>query len=148
MITYMAKRVDMQNIILIDADALISMAVENDNGHEWAKKIVGKLKNSWASLYLSSYAYGEVLTVVSMRIGLAEALRLEKVIKKMSKLVIVDVDSELRESGLVWFSRQTSKNSRFTNCVNMALMEKLGIREIFSRDKHYKQNGFLRLGMD
>ncbi len=148
MIIYTERKVGVVSRYLVDADALVSLAVVKDNGHEWALKVRRFLDEEKAKLILTSYAYGEVVTIVSMRIGHNEAVRIAKAIEKDEIVEIVEVDRELRLEGLEWFARQRSKNARFTDCVNMALMEKLGIEEVFSRDKHYKQNGFKRLGLD
>ncbi len=137
----------MQSRYLIDADAIVALVIPDDSGYEWAGKVMKTMRKGQV-FYLSSYAYGEALTVVSMRGGLKKAIETARMIEEMKEIVIVDVEKKLREDGLEWFSKQTSKNSRFTDCVNMALMEKLGIKEIFSRDKHYKQNGFVCLGID
>lgn len=40
------------------------------------------------------------------------------------------------------FNKISSKNTRFTDCLNMAIMKELKINTIFSFDKHYKQAGF------
>lgn len=134
--------------ILIDADAIVSMKNSRDNGHKWAREVIEELKKEdELVVYLSSFAYGEALTVVSMQLGLEEAIGVDRVIKEEG-WVVVDIDRELRGKGLEWFKKQTSKNSRFTDCVNMVLMEEKGIGEVFSRDEHYKGNGFVRLGVD
>ena len=134
--------------ILVDADALVSLVNKNDSGHDWAVKTSKKVKENEAMVYLTSYAYGEALTVVSMQMSLDLAVRVGKKIDSSSEYVLVDVDRDLRKKGLAWFSKQSSKNARFTDCVNMALMAELQIEEIFSRDEHYRKNGFIRMGVD
>ncbi len=131
---------------LIDVDALVALTDERDSGYKWARRVLANLKE--VKLVLTSYAYGEAITVVSMKLGVEMAVKMAKAIEEDETVEIVEVGRELRLEGLEWFRKQTSKNARFTDCVNMALMEKLGIEEVFSRDKHYKQNGFKRLRLD
>lgn len=146
--TFMAKRANLlPQKILVDADALVALINARDSGHRWAKKIEQSLEGSSCLGYLTSFAYGETLTVTSMRMGLSKALKAAEEIEK-GPLVIIEVGKKLRQKGLQWFARQTTKNARFTDCINMALMEELGIKNVFSRDLHYRKNGFKRLGID
>lgn len=133
--------------VLVDADALVALNDKNDSGYGWSVETSRGLSERNTELFLSSYSYGEAVTVLSMRVGLEKTVRFAEIIEK-SDYVLVEVDKLLRFKGLEWFKKQTSKNARFTDCVNMALMRDLGIEWVFSRDKHYKQNGFKRLGID
>lgn len=145
---YMEVKVSMQiNKTLIDADAIVSLRNSEDNGNNWAREISRFLDENQYRVYLTGFVYGEVLTVLSMQVGLENAIGIESFICDYG-IIMIDVDEVLRKEGLKWFSKQTSKNSRFTDCVNMAVMEKYGIKYVFSRDAHYKKNGFVRLGID
>jgi len=144
----MEVKVGMRNRVLVDADAVVSLVIKSDNGHDWAVRESKKLlKNKDMLLYLTNFAYGEIITVISMKMDLKVAVKVARQIVK-DDYVLIDVDEKLRQKGLEWFAKQTNKNSRFTDCVNMAVMEKYGIERVFSRDVHYKKNGFVRLGLD
>ena len=54
----------------------------------------------------------------------------------------------IRKKALDIFKKQTSKNSRFTDCINMAIMKEKGLDTIFSFDEQYKKNKFKRFGID
>lgn len=54
--------------------------------------------------------------------------------------------SILRDNALEIFKKQTSKNARFTDAVNMAIMESEGIDFIFSFDRDYLKNKFKLFG--
>lgn len=133
--------------ILIDSDIFVALANKDDSGHAWSKKMMRKIGGGNFLVYLTSFSYGEVLTVVSQKLGHKASLLVADEIEK-GDFVLLDVDEKLRKEGLKWFAKQTSKNSRFTDCVNMAVMEKYGIKRVFSRDVHYKKNGFFRLGLE
>lgn len=135
------------NKILIDTDALVALASSSDSGHDWAQNVRKKIWGWKCVIYLSSFSFGEVVTVSSQKLGLKVAWELAE---KMNTggYVIVEVDKELRSRGLEWFKKQTTKNARFTDCVNMALMEEVDIKWVFSRDELYRKNGFMRLGLD
>lgn len=144
----MAKKANMlPEKILLDADALVALVNKNDSGFLWAKKTSQKITAKNYFVYLSNFAYGEALTVISMQLGLKKAMEVAEAIEN-SNFIIIDIEKSQREKALKKFAKQTTKNTRFTDCINMVLMEELSIKQIFSRDKHYKKSGFIRLGLD
>ena len=131
--------------VLIDADAFVGLIYKKDANHQVASRIIKLIPD--VQLITSSYAYGEAITVLSQKAGRAVALEFIKDTQD-SSTIIIDIDFTLRRRGEEMFKRQTSKNISFTDCVNMAIMEDYGIKEIFSFDEDYRKNGFKRLGID
>jgi len=139
----------MQNInippkIFIDADAYVAIADNKDSNHKLAIIIAKILVKKNITTFTSNFAFGEAVTVVSQKVDLETASRMGYDIPK--GVTIIDIDNLQREKALERFSKQTSKNTRFTDMVNMVLMDELGITTIFSFDKHYPQNGYKLLG--
>lgn len=130
----------------VDADVFVSLANKADTNHGWAITVSEALVKKDIPLVTSGYAFGEAVTVISQQLGRNIAMgSAEAIVRSIS---IIDPDEEVRLCALDLFGAQTSKNVRFTDCVNMILMKDLDIKEIFSQDKHYKKNGFLRIGVD
>lgn len=135
------------NKILIDADAMVALVNPDDPSHAMAEKLGGEIDGEGVNVIISDPAFGEAVTVIAQDTGLEKAILFaEKTLASSAE--IVEVDSILRRAGLDIFKKQTSKNTRFTDCVNMAIMKEEGIDTIFSFDKHYKKNGFKRFGID
>lgn len=133
--------------LLIDADAFVALYNTSDINHKLALKIAKALSLAKIRLFTSDPAYGEVITVISQNIGHRDAVEFAEDISK-SNIGIVEIDGKLRQKGLSIFKKQTSKNARFTDCLNMAILKKENLAIIFSFDEHYKKNGFFRLGVD
>jgi len=137
----MAKNPVMQSNIFIDADALVAISDISDSNHKKALKLAALLKEENLGLYISSFAFGEAVTVVSQNVNLKKAIELGKNIKR-GMCLIIEANTKHIYTAFEMFSKQTSKNSRFTDMVNMVLMDELKIDTIFSFDKHYTQNGY------
>ena len=135
------------NTILIDADAFVALNYLNDSSHARAVILSQELKDLNISLITSDPAFGEAITVISQRGGLNLAIAFAEDILS-GDIEIIEVDAALRRQALDIFKKQTSKNSRFTDCVNMAIMEERGLTTIFSFDIQYKKNKFKRFGID
>lgn len=130
--------------IFIDADAYVAIANSQDANHKLAIIIAKILAKKNIAIFTSNFAFGEAVTVVSQKVALETASRMGYDIPK--GVTIIDVNSLQREKALERFSQQTSKNTRFTDMVNMVLMDELGITTVFSFDKHYRKNGYKLLG--
>lgn len=136
-----------ENIILIDADAFVALNYLDDPSHNRAVALSQELKDLNISLITSDPAFGEAITVISQRGGLDLAIAFAEDILS-GDIEIIEVDSSLRRKALDIFKKQTSKNSRFTDCVNMAILKERGLQTIFSFDIQYKRNKFQRFGID
>lgn len=140
MATYIEKRK-----VLIDADAFVGLIYKKDANHQAASHIIKLISD--VQLITSSFTYDEAITVLSQKAGRATALKFIKDTQD-SSTIIIDIDFAFRHQGEEVFKYQTSKNVSFTDCVNMAIMKAEGIKEIFSFDRIYKKNQFIRIGVD
>ena len=133
--------------LLIDADAFIALNDGNDPSHKQALVLSKVISFEEYQLMTSDPALGEAITVISQNINLKQAVSFAEGIL-VTNIEIIEPDSSLRRQALDIFKKQNSKNSRFTDCVNMAIMREKGLDTIFSFDEHYKKNGFKRFGID
>lgn len=133
--------------LLVDADAFVALVRPDDSNYQRAKNFADEIIALGFELITSDPAFGEAITVISQKVGLQEAISFaERVLHDPTE--IIEVDAALRRKALDTFKKQTSKNSRFTDCVNMAIMKEKGVDTIFSFDIQYKKNKFKRFGID
>lgn len=133
--------------ILVDADAFVALADPLDSNYQRAILKRDEIEKQNLALTVSDPAFGEAITVLSQNTSLQTAVKFAEEILR-SEIEIIEVDNILRKQALDIFKKQTSKNSRFTDCINMAIMKKLGLNTIFSFDIQYKKNRFKRFGID
>jgi hypothetical protein len=131
--------------IFVDTDAIVALVQANDSNHGKALKFQKLIDKNKIKIYTSSFVIGEVVTVLGQKsnINLASKVGREMLSGGIEVFCVSRPEMEL---ALEKFSQQASKNSRFTDMVNMVLMNKLKIDTIFSFDKHYPQNGYKLLG--
>jgi len=133
--------------LFIDADVLVALNDKSDNNHQKAVTLVSLVSVARTPLITSDPAFGEAITVISQNVSHKQAINFA-IGTLSSQTEIVEVNSGLRQQGLEIFEKQTSKNSRFTDSINMAIMKNEKLDTIFSFDEHYKKNGFKRFGID
>ena len=133
--------------LFVDADAFVAIQNEKDANHINASMISKKVFSLKPQLVTSDPAFGEAITVISQKANHIKAVNFAEGVLA-SSVEIIEVDPALRKEGLEIFKKQTSKNARFTDCINMAILKREGLKEIFSFDSDYKKNGILRIGID
>lgn len=136
-----------QKSVLVDTDAIIALTIQTDASHERAQEIKKILDGEKRAIGVTNLVIQEVVTVLSHRISHREAVSFYQRIKN-NPPKIVFIDPDLEELAYHLFLRQTKKGTSFVDCANMAVMQKLSLREIFSFDQIYKRSGFKRIGVD
>lgn len=132
-------------MIFVDADALIGLRVKEDAHYNAAKQILNDLEDQGEALATSWQVINEVATKLAYFDKKKNALDFLEWLFK-SDVEVVYVDSRLAKKTVKKFKDQKSKRVSLTDCTNMVIAEEMGIKQIFSFDKHYKQNGFELLG--
>lgn len=127
--------------IFIDADAFVAIINFQDSNHKKAIKLICHIKKKNLKVLTSSFAVGEAITVISQKIGQKKAIAFGRKIYQ-GEIGILGPERVQQIKALEKFARQKSKNARFTDFVNMVLMDELEIKRIFSFDKHYPKSGY------
>jgi len=127
-------------MIFVDADALIGLRVKEDAHYNAAKQILNDLEEKGETLATSWQVVNEVATKLAYFDKKKNALDFLKWLFK-SDVEVVYVDNRLAKKAVKKFKDQRSKRVSLTDCTNMVIAEEMGVKQIFSFDKHYEQNG-------
>jgi predicted nucleic acid-binding protein len=98
-------------------------------------------------VFTSYFVLAEAATVISQYTSLKNTSHFLDVVLS-SGMTIFELNHSLFLKGKEIFASQTSKNFRFSDACNIALIKEYNLDAVFSFDKHYKQNGILRVGID
>lgn len=134
------------NNIFLDADGMVANFDNRDFHHSKALILSNYVKKANIPLVTSNLAVGEAITVISQEAGLQKAISSGKELY-YGNILIIDVNRDQQLKALDRFSQATSKNVRFTDFVNMVIMDQLHIDTIFSFDKHYLGSGYKLLSV-
>jgi len=132
--------------IFVDADTFVALCNQDDPNHENAILLSKEISLSNLKLITSDFAFGEAVTVISQKVGKKKAEEFIDFVKT-GEIKLMRNNEERENEAIVWFKKFASKNTRFTDCLNMAIMKELRINTILSFDIHYKKAGFKRLGI-
>lgn len=112
----------------------------------WAEAAKG-VDLSGASLVTSEEVLSEFLTVVSAHGEQVRRLacRLVREILKDPEVEVVAQSHGSFLAGLELYERRPDKHYSLADCISMNIMRKRRIREILTHDRHFSQEGFVRL---
>lgn len=127
--------------VFIDTDAIVALVQVSDSNHNRALKLQKLVDKYKIKIYTSDFVIGEIVTVINRKSNIDLASKIGKEMLSGGVEIFYVSRSEMKLA-LEKFSPQASKNSRFTDMINMVLMDKLKVDTIFSFDKHYTQNGY------
>jgi uncharacterized protein len=73
------------------------------------------------------------------------AVNLDESIRNSKRIELVPISSELIEAGWKLYAERLDKNWGIVDCISFIVMEKFGITEALTADKHFEQAGFVKL---
>ena len=128
-------------MIFADTSALFSLYNQADNHHSKATIIAKHLKENGEEQITSNIIIGEVLTLLSMRVGRQTAIDFGKRLED-SRISIIFIEKEIHNNAWLIFQKIKDKDVSFADCTSFAVMEHLTIRKAFSFDQDFTKQGF------
>ena len=128
--------------MLIDTSGFFSVHSEADKNHVQAQEIYAK---SWLRL-TTNYILDEYVALALVR-GLSrkETLVFSEEILYDETVEIVWVDKELHTKAVELLKKRRDKNYSLCDAVSFVVMQRRKVSESLTTDKHFEQEGFIRL---
>jgi len=134
------KSVQAHGRVLIDTGAFAAGAIRREINHGRAVAILNMLMATARPLLTTNLVVAETHALVLARAGRALALQtLHQIDWSVDVLRVTDED-EL--AGRAILARYTDKDFSLADAISFAVMDRLGIRDTFTFDRHFAQYGF------
>jgi predicted nucleic acid-binding protein len=133
--------------LLVDSDIFFSLTDKRDTNHHKAISLNSKFIGQKIKFFTTNLVVFETATVLSHKISHQAATTFLKEITS-GAMEILHLDEMTEKEAINIFNKQQRRNSSFVDCANMAVLKKINLKYIFSFDRAYKSNGFLRAGID
>ena len=124
--------------IFVDTSAWYALLDKNDADHYAAVKFYDSLVHP---LVTSNYIADEVITLARIRLGYKVAVEVGQKLWDESIANLIRVMPEDEKKAWEIFVKYRDKTFSFTDCSSFALMERIGITEVFAFDEHFTQYG-------
>ncbi len=127
--------------VFVDSDAFIASLKEEDTNHSRAREIFDKLSDQPIHFVTSNFVFAEVVTVLSQRVNRQAAVNyIQTMTDEETPFAILRADETVEREAITVFLRQTSKNTSFVDCTNIAFMQLYRLDTIFTFDEIYRKN--------
>lgn len=133
--------------IFIDTDVMIALNDADDLSHKKALVLLRKIREKETTSYLTTNILLETLTLISQKIGKSKALDL-LIELRSGPYNVIHPDEKLVFLAEEIFKSVKSKNVSYSDCLSFAMMQAYGIEWVFSFDRHFKKQGFKRVGLE
>ena len=127
-------------IVFADTSALFALLVRADLMHIRAKENFAYFAGRGVQLVTSSFVLVETVALLQRRIGLAPVHDFNARILPL--LEVVWIDAEWHGRAMHRLLAQDSRGLSLVDCVSFEIMEAREIKEAFTFDRHFEENGF------
>lgn len=129
--------------ILVDTSAVYAILDRSDDCHGAAKETLRILRRARVEPLLTNFIVAESHALSLSRLGVA--LAREWLLRNVWPVERINADDEARATEII--RRYTDKDFSYTDATSFAVMERLGLRQAFAFDLHFRQYGFQVVGL-
>ena len=129
-------------MIFIDTGAFLARYLERDQHYKEAAAVWLRLSRDKPRLYTSAFVLDETLTLLARRSSYAFAASKGRTIFASDAFTVLRSSAEDELAGLKLFEKYADQKTSFTDCVSFLLMRKVGLKEVFTFDQHFRYAGF------
>ena len=126
-------------MILLDTSAIYALADRNDRYHADAKRILAGLAGAGEEFVLHSYVMGEAAALLEARLGRQVALTF---LGEAGANRLEWIGPDMHDEAVSVLRGLKGEGVGLVDCVSFAVMRHHGIRQAFSFDRHFVDQGF------
>ena len=127
-------------MIFVDTSALYVLLDADDADHSRVRTIWDKLKADRPVLCTTNYVAIETTVLCQRRLGLAAVSTLT--LDLLPAIRLLWVEDEAHATALSVLITANRRDLSLVDCVSFEVMRRLGIRQAFTLDEHFREQGF------
>jgi uncharacterized protein len=126
--------------LYIDTSAFFALLDKDDASHLSAKKAWETMLQEDRILLTSNYVLVECFALIQNRLGLRAVRDFQEAFMPIIRVEYVDLD--LHRAGVSALLAASRRNLSLVDCISFEMMRSLGIKNVFTFDLHFKEQGF------
>ncbi len=132
----------MNRWILADTSALVGLFLRDDAWHKPAKATLLELRAAQRRMIATSDIFDETVTAIRRWAGYRPSIEAGEALRTSRLLTLVPVDEPAREAAWRLFRKLNDPRLSLTDCISFVIMERFGLKEVFTFDAHFRRAGF------
>ncbi len=128
--------------VFIDTGGFFALLSAEDGAHKACTEFLARAAKARRRFVTTDYVLDETATLLKVR-GLGRALSPFFDLVFSSKVCRVEwMNPEWFDDARQLLTRRADHGYSFTDCTSFVLMERLGLREVLTKDRHFAEAGF------
>lgn len=126
--------------VFVDSGGWLSIVIRTDRYHAEGSVYYRRLLDERTELITSDYVLDEVITRLRYDVGHEAAKRFIQLVEKAIEggvLRLVYVDESIWYEAVQVFLQYADVRLSFTDCTSFAILQRLGVMEVFGYDAHF-----------
>ena len=128
--------------VFVDTGAWVALRYGRDQHHERARALLTRLRAEGIALVTTEWVLGETVTLLKARGAVDHALALGEAIQSGRLGHLVESTPERRRRAWDLFVRYRDRRVGWVDCASFAVMEELGLAQVFGFDEDFLRAGF------
>ena len=133
------------NQVFVDTAAWIALLNMDDVWHQEARIVRAELVKKNYVFITTDFVLLEVADALCSPICKKNTANFLRNIYQLKSTRVIPLDRALFQAGLDLYETRLDKDWGLTDCISFVVMQREGIVEAFTSDKHFEQAGFTRL---
>jgi predicted nucleic acid-binding protein len=126
--------------VFVDTSAFLALLDADDRAHAPARKAWEGLLDPDVRLHTTNYVLVETLALIQRKLGMGAARVFEEDV--IPVISVVWVDEAAHKAAMSALLAASRRKLSLVDCVSFETMRKLGLRTVFSFDRHFGEQGF------
>jgi uncharacterized protein len=129
--------------LLLDTSGLLCYLHRAETQHQKAVQLLDKANSN---LWIQSYVLAELIALASVRgVPRASVLAFSIDLLENPDITVVWINQQLHQAGMQLLIDRPDKGYSLCDAVSFVLMRQHNITEALTTDRHFEQEGFIRL---
>ncbi len=129
----------------VDTSGWIALVIVSDSLHQEATQIYQSKYTEGCHFITHRGVMLEVGNSCSSLSLRSAAAGLKNKLEKSNRVRVLEIDEELYEAGWKLYAERPDKNWGIVDCISFIVMQRHGITEALTADRHFEQAGFIKL---
>lgn len=135
----------MSKPVFIDSSGLYALLDKQDNAHRKAIEILQKAAKNKQFFITTDYVLDETATLLCARRLAHLAVRMFETVFNSDACAILWMDQDRFMRTQTFFLKHVDHPWSFTDCASFIIMKEMKLSSALTKDKHFKEAGFLPL---
>lgn len=128
--------------VFVDTGAWFALRVGRDAHHERARRTLEQLRTERVPLVTTEWVLGETVTLLKARGQVEQAIIMGDAMQRGRLGLFLESTPERRRRAWDLFTRMRGAGVGWVDCTSLAVMEELGLREVFGFDDDFVKAGY------